>query len=104
MLITWNKAFDRWEHAWAGYWTNFGLIILILICFIYILFILSNYCTNGNYKSNLMIVKVFLCFATMLIVIYGCMVIVALAGQASISTFCTVLKEINTPGTVNVLD
>lgn len=91
MWSFWNVGYDRWRLVWAGYWSNFGIIILIFACFFYIMAILHNYVNNTNYTTGLLSAKISLSLAVMLIIAYGCIVIVTMAGQASLGTFCTVL-------------
>lgn len=81
--------------AWGGYWSNFGMIILIFFCFGYVLAVLAKYRNNTNYTTNLLGAKLALCIGTMFIIVYGCVIIITLSGYAGVATFCSVLREIN---------
>lgn len=80
MWSFWNVGYDRWRLAWAGYWSNFGVIILIFACFFYVMFILNSYVKNTNYHTNLLSAKIAFSLGVMLVVVYGCVVIITLSG------------------------
>lgn len=91
MWSFWNVGYARWVYAWSGYWSNFGVIILILATFGYINGALHRFVFNANHSESLLGPKIALSIGVMFILAYGCVVIITMAGQASIATFCTVL-------------
>ena len=103
MWAFWNRGYERWRHAWAGYWSNFGMIILIFLCFGYIMVVLGRYHSNTNFTTNLLGAKIALFLGTMFIIVYGCVIIITLSGYAGIATFCSVLREVNS-GNKTIID
>lgn len=95
MLATWDRGFERWQHVWGGYWSNFSITIIMICLIVFIIFILYKFMTDGTYTFNILCLKITLGFLVFFIIVYGCLVIVTLIGEVGIGSFCTVLREIN---------
>jgi hypothetical protein len=95
MKVTWFRGFERWRYVWGGYWANFSLTCLILMILGYLMYALFRFCTDNTFTHNTIILKVLLGVIVFLILCYGFLVIITLAGEVAIGAFCTVLREVN---------
>lgn len=103
MLTTWSRGKERWQYVWGGYWTNFGLTIILLCLFGFLFYVLIMFCTDSTYTFSIIALKLILGFTVFFIICYGFLVIVTFAGEAGIASFCTVLRNINM-GNTTILD
>jgi hypothetical protein len=87
----WNRGYERWQHIWGPYWLNFGITIIALVLFIILLCALCFFIRDNKFTYSIMTLKVLLAIIGFFMVFYVVMVILILAGQTALATFCTVL-------------
>ena len=101
-LNLYNSANDQYKYVSSGYWTLFALYIIILILLVMIL--VSKFAFMNNLIIGKPIFgKVLFLVVCLLVVIFGCIIIVLMSGSLSVSSFCSVLTQLNQKN-VGVLD
>lgn len=99
----WNRGFERWQFIWGGYWLNFALTIILSILFIVLFVVSCIFSVRKNYTFSIMGLKVILAIVAFFVMWYCIMVIILMAGQAALATFCYVLGQVN-QGNLDILD
>lgn len=102
-LAFWNRAWTRYTFTSGGYWAIFASSIVLIILISVAIHFLCRVWNDDGTAPNTTAFKVILGIAGFFLVWYGILVIILLAGSTSISTFCTVLGQVNN-GQTDVLD
>lgn len=103
-LALYNMAWTRYQYATGGYWALFALSLAIIIVVGIMLACLGNFWNeNNNNSSKTTLFNVLLAILAFFVLWYGICVIILLAGSTSISTFCTVLSQLN-QGNTQLID
>lgn len=94
-LTAYYQLRNRYTYAAGGYWTIFAISIVIIALAIYLIVKLMKIQDNPNEPRNFTTLKIILAVLGFFLVCYAIVTIVLLAGSASISTFCTILGNLN---------
>lgn len=92
-----KDAFYIQSYGIAGFWTFFGLGVMIIILS-FIAIVLVCVMRNGHKSGCLTCVKVLLVFIAFFAVVYGIAVLIMMAGVSGISVFCKFIGELNQGG------
>ena len=86
---------NRYTYASGGYWAIFAISIVIIAIAIYVIAKLFKIQKDPNEPRNFGFLKALLAILAFLLLWYAILTIILLAGSASISSFCTILTNIN---------
>lgn len=92
-----DKAFKVQNWAIAGFWTFFGVSIVIIILAL-IAIILMCLMRDGKRQQCMNCAKVLLIIITFFVIIYGIAVLIMMAGIAGLSSFCKWTGDLNQGG------
>lgn len=102
-----NSLYDqvtkRYTYASGGYWALFVISLIIIPLALYLIIKLKNIQSDSLEPKNFSTIKIILAVLGFLLFCYAFITIILLAGSASISTFCTILGQVN-QGNVAMLD
>lgn len=94
-LSAYYQLRNRYTYASGGYWAIFAISIIIIGIAVYVIMKLMKIQDNPNEPRNFNILKILLAVLGFLLVWYAILTLILLAGSASISTFCTILGNLN---------
>lgn len=86
---------DRYTFAAGGYWTIFAISIVIIAIAIYLIVKLFKISSDPNEPRNFTLLKILIAVLGFFLVWYAILTIILLAGSASISTFCSIIGNVN---------
>jgi len=82
-------------YAAAGYWTLFGMTLVIIPLSVFLLYNLRAKQNGNKINTSMKTLKTILAFLGFLMFIYILMVMILLVGSTVISAFCRILEEVN---------
>lgn len=94
-LTAYYQLRDRYTFAAGGYWTIFAISIIIIALAIYLIVKLMKIQDSPNEPRNFTTLKIILAVLGFFLLSYAIVTIVLLAGSASISSFCSILGNLN---------
>jgi hypothetical protein len=98
-----DQVTDRYVYATGGYWAIFAISLIIGALAKYLLKKLTDIKDDSGAERNFKILKIVLAVLGFFLFWYGILTLILLAGSASISSFCTILGQVN-QGNTNFLD
>lgn len=92
-----QKGQQLQSYGLAGFWTFFGLSLVIIILSIFVIFV---FCCmkKGKYRTCLTCMRISLLVIAFLAIIYGICVLILMAGVSGMSSFCKFVGELNQGG------
>jgi hypothetical protein len=94
-LTAYYQLRDRYTWATGGYWSIFAISIVIIAIAIYLIVKLTKIQEDPNEARNFNVLKILLAVLGFFLVWYAILTIILLAGSASISSFCSILGNLN---------
>ena len=99
----WQRGNERLNYTEAGYWTIFFISILLFGIFALIMVLSTLILRRNLYNRYRKLILIVFYTSSFLILMYGVMVIILMAGLTAVSTFCEVLAQVNS-GNLTILE
>lgn len=94
-LTAYTQLRNRYTWASGGYWTIFAISIVIIALAIFLIVKLTRIQEDPNESRNFNVLKIVLAVLGFFLIWYAILTIILLAGSASISSFCSILGNLN---------